>query len=332
MTRDNRSFSRRSNGRRRQQQQRNNGIRSPAMASTQFQGGCPELKGRIYDCNSDDNEDPWTGFTLTTKAIARYVNIAYEYGNDTYHAVLSLKVPELPKYPPAPLKDASDEDQIEWEVTTEMLIDRRYALQENLNKLYFLIWDQCTERLQHKLKMMDNYKSHYDTMDGLGLLRSVKHAIYGFPSHMYYPHALVNAYRRFYSFYQRHHTSNEDYLNEFQCLVEVILYNCGCIIGDPAMLQKMAHEKQGVDSSDRTGDPDTKVAQDQYLAMAFLLGANRARYESILIQLHNSYLLGRRNVYPQTVSVAFCMLDDFEDDPDLTLERIRAGGNNPQGN
>jgi hypothetical protein len=54
-----------------------------------------------------------------------------------------------------------------------------------------------------------------------------------------------------------------------------------------------------------------KEAQGRYLAVAFVLGADRLRYGRLIENLENDYLQGQNN-YPTTVTAAYNLLTNWK--------------------
>ena len=59
-------------------------------------------------------------------------------------------------------------------------------------------------------------------------------------------------------------------------------------------------------------------AQGQYLAIAYLLGANRAQYRKLIENLENDFL--RQNNYPKTVTAAYNLLTNWKQDPHNVMQ------------
>ena len=57
-----------------------------------------------------------------------------------------------------------------------------------------------------------------------------------------------------------------------------------------------------------------KEAQGRYLAVAFVLGADRQRYGRLIENLENDYLQGQNN-YPSTITAAYNLLTNWKQDP-----------------
>ena len=57
-------------------------------------------------------------------------------------------------------------------------------------------------------------------------------------------------------------------------------------------------------------DENKHNAQQQYFAVAFVLGADRERFGSLIVNLHNEHIQGR-NSYPKTLPIANMLLTNW---------------------
>ena len=65
---------------------------------------------------------------------------------------------------------------------------------------------------------------------------------------------------------------------------------------------------------------------EQYLAVAFLLSANRTQYGKLIEDLENDYLQGRNN-YPTTVTSAYHLITNWKQDPRNIKQSLGQFGN-----
>ena len=67
-------------------------------------------------------------------------------------------------------------------------------------------------------------------------------------------------------------------------------------------------------------------AKEACMAMAFISGANRIKYGRLIEELENSYVKGNENEYPKTVTDAYNLLLNYNNNP-----RNHSGGNTGGG-
>ena len=115
---------------------------------------------------------------------------------------------------------------------------------------------------------------------------------------------------------QPKHATVQSYLETFQNCVDVISHCGGAIDQEPGFVEPIAKEL-GIILPLPDGDSRkqvTEAASQRYLALAFLMGADRTRYGKLLEDLENSYLQGRDD-YPKTLNEAYTLLMYWRQNP-----------------
>jgi hypothetical protein len=136
-----------------------------------FEGRCAELKGELYDCSDVRQVD---GYTKMTKEITKYVGQVYS--GDAWTAVKSLALLVF-TYPSDQATGATETERRKWQKRVDSTVVKDDWFEEDMKKVYSLIWGQCTESLRAKLEAVGGYllmKTHYDTID---LLKSIKDCV-----------------------------------------------------------------------------------------------------------------------------------------------------------
>jgi hypothetical protein len=106
------------------------------------------------------------------------------------------------------------------------------------------------------------------------------------------------------------------YLEMFQNTVDVIEHSGGSIGNHPGIVAAII-KKQGLTVATITSDKMAALdleGQQEYLAVAFLLNADRTRYVSYLQGVENDYLQGQ-DKYPKTVEEAHNVLTNWKQEP-----------------
>jgi hypothetical protein len=120
---------------------------------------------------------------------------------------------------------------------------------------------------------------------------------------------------RFYMIYQDKQATCQAYLEKFQNCVDV-LDHCGGLIGHiPGLVNSML-EESNIDPNTATKeqiDVALEATQDEYLAVAFLLGSDRNRYGKLNGNLENGYMQGQDR-YPKTLTSAYSLLTNWKQD------------------
>jgi hypothetical protein len=286
-------------------------FKKPIIQQTKFEGKCVELKGYIYDCSDSKQADI---FTKTTREVAEYVGRTYKYGSDVRLAVekLQRQTITLPSDPP---ETASRTETKVWELEVTEYVRRKSYLDENLKTLYSLVWGQCTDIIRARIEALDEHDNMSNDGDSIALLKAIKALVYNFESQKYRPLAIHDGMRRFYLIHQDKHTTCQSYLEKFQNCVDV-LDHCGGSLGHLPALASALLESNGIAPDNATAEQAAeaiKNTQDQYLAIAFLLGSDRARYGKLIENLENDHTQGQDR-YPKTLTSAYSLLTNWKQD------------------
>jgi hypothetical protein len=125
----------------------------PVIRQPKFEGKCNDLKGHIYDCSDVRQSDI---FVKTTKEIAEYAGHTFKKGSDARLAVENLSIPTL--VPPTAPAGATDRSLNRvWEREIEEFVKRKTTLADNIQTVYSIVWGQCTDVMQQKVKALTNY-------------------------------------------------------------------------------------------------------------------------------------------------------------------------------
>jgi hypothetical protein len=161
-----------------------------------FEGRCTELKGEIYDCLDIRQVD---GFTKTTKEIAEYVGQVYSGYART--AVESLTLPVF-QYPSDPAANATETEKRKWQKRVDSTVVKEDRFEEDMKKVYSLIWGQYMESLRAKLAAASGYTRMKTDYNSIELLKSIKDCVFKFSSQKFGHQSRHEALRKFYTTYQ----------------------------------------------------------------------------------------------------------------------------------
>ena len=103
-------------------------------------------------------------------------------------------------------------------------------LQENIKRLWALIWGQCSDTIRTRLQALDTYDDMHTASDGLRLLVAIKDLMYNVHEQKYVPLSIHLAKRQFFLLSQGHNTVGE-YYEQFKNQTDV-LDHIGAGIGD----------------------------------------------------------------------------------------------------
>ena len=288
------------------------GVNKPNTGK-RFEGRCEELKGYIYDCTGAQQADM---FIKTSQQIAEYAGKSFkDYPGDMLTVVKKLVKPVF-TLPTDPSATASESERELWKIEINAYHKRQVALAENIRRLFSLVIGQCTEVMRAKLKGLDTFEDIDTRADGLDLLMAIKGIVYQFNSQKYLCHAVHEAFRRLYVLQQGKFMTAATYQEQFMNMVDAINATGGYLGVHESTVKEVAltENKDLLTVTNAEKRALTTKAKEKYLATAFLLGADRARYGRYIEDLENDFLQGQDN-YPKTVSSSYNVLANWKQDP-----------------
>jgi hypothetical protein len=192
-------------------------------------------------------------------------------------------------------------------------VKRKRTYYENRDKLYTIIWGQCSEALQAKLKSTKAFKKYNPIKCPISLLKDIKMLSLKFENVTFKAFAIYDAKLALSRFYQTKQDSLHSYYMKFKDLTEA-LEHYGAELGNDIGLIRDIAERNGdknadsIDHNSPNYDQYKAEAREQYLAICFLRGADRAKYGSFVTELENDYTKGTNHI-PSTVAAAYGLLD-----------------------
>jgi hypothetical protein len=120
----------------------------PVAQKNKFEGQCKELEGYVYHiCGAQQANQ----YMKTTKEIGLYVSQHYSHGAGIGTAVRTLARPVIEDLAD-PALDASLAVKKHWEDQLKRWSQQMDTLEENISKLYSLVWGQCSDALRAKIE------------------------------------------------------------------------------------------------------------------------------------------------------------------------------------
>jgi hypothetical protein len=287
--------------------------RPDLLTKEKFVGHSDDLEGYIYSIVSSKGG---VQFACTTEEIARYAGDKYStVGSYIRFAVLTMtaQVPVRLTAPVGvetpPVVDAVDQAIFGEEI--RQFVKEKAAIVAAMKGLYSLIWGQCSESLRSKLKANSGHFVISAAADSLALLTAIRSEMTGFQKRHYLPHSVHSIMREFYQISQSKDRTNQEYYNEFNNLVAAV-DEYGLTIGRHPTIYREVLEEIAVDHVNPTNDGIQEaehMSKERYLAVPFILGADRIRYGIMIEEIENKDLRNRDQSskvgsYPTTVADA----------------------------
>jgi hypothetical protein len=303
------------------QKKKHYGVKT-AVRPEKFQGGKEELDGNHFDCAGYGQSDR---YLKTVQKVADYVGQEYRCGGVTRREVMSQTEVKM-QLPPRPTGTTSTKDGVatlippdaldisDYQGAKKMVDYQIHQQTENRQKLFSLIWQQCTEPLHAKIKAHREYQAIEEALNGVDLLRIIKLICFDIEDEKYVPQKVHEVKAAFYQLRQGK-SSDQAYQVKFMNVVQVI-EQCGASLGEDPMTRAMVCKDLGYKTdTTRASEIDkiTKTVRDYTLGAALILGADPERYTSMIKGLKNASLAGR-DEWPKNVTEAYNYLSKWEGD------------------
>ena len=310
-------------------------VTKPTERPSKFTGGKDELDGNHFDCTGYGQSDR---FVKTVQKIADYIGQEYKCGGISRTEVMKQGVVVIPM-PTRPVgTTVTDSNNVVTRTPPDLLdisdyqsekktVDYQILHQlENRQKIFSLVWQQCTESMQAKIKAHREYKTIELDLNGIELLRVIKLICFNIEDEKYIPQKVHETKAAFYRLKQGK-DSDQAYQIKFLNTVQVI-EQCGASLGEDPMTRTMVCKtlKYNETTTDATEIIKiSKTVRDYTLGAAFILGADPERYSGMIRGLKNASLAGR-DEWPKNITEAYNYLSKWEgDEPSGRHERDYEG-------
>ena len=168
------------------------------------------------------------------KAIVSYMGT--QYGGDISTTLENLKdFFPVDKYKYQDIYDEKGEkivksanDQItysqkkEFDYEMQAYVKRKQNLANHKEKAYWIIWDQCSEPLQNKIKNSPKWPNISANQNCIDLVKLIKMLVYKYEEDQYMPLSIFNAKSAFYMFNQGN-MALSDYREKYSNLIQVLV-------------------------------------------------------------------------------------------------------------
>jgi len=161
---------------------------------------------------------------------------------------------------------------------------------------------QCTPALQEEVHGEPDYMSKSSTFDSIWLLQSLQKITAGVNKTTNKYHSAFKATKQFYGTQQSPTEGIDEFYNRFENAKDLV----GLFNADVVDLTALLADEQ------KTNPAATKeTTMQQVLAVALIMGANKAKYESLRKKLENDLLVGQDS-YPETIGDTTHLLTNWK--------------------
>ena len=281
---------------------------NPSSSNTKkkVKGGTKELGSNVFQLyvESWDRKQ----FKRTKDAIEHYVRLNLTKGNSIVPTIKHLKVSKL-KLPEALVTEADKKDVVKvriFEKEVDAYVKREEQMEDNLQTLYSIVWNQCSKQVKVQVKAEKDYETESKECDSLWLLKTIKGICYSFQEQKNNFIAIDKAKSAIYLYTQSADTSFADYQKEFLNMIDVLEHYSGSFRNNPGLVKEAM-----ISNTRRMREQATAAAREEAFATAFLLCANSEKYGDLLIDLENKFSLGT-DQYPTTMGGAYTLLANYK--------------------
>ena len=222
-----------------------------------------------------------------------------------------MQILQKPKFtlPPNLADGALDAEKELWKDAVKQQVGKRLNyLDENIKTVYVIVWGQCTDIIQQKLKAADDYNEVWKSGDGLHLLSMIKDITYIFQVQKYTGQSAFEAKKKFMNQVQGRTTTVKEHLTSFNNLVDVIKHCGGTFTDDTSMRNIALGRRLPKDLTEKELKADDKEVRGRVLRVAFILTADRGRFGKLMIEdIKNDYVKGCPS-YAQSNSLCFIFI------------------------
>lgn len=160
--------------RRHERDRQRNDDRKLAPSGEAFRGRHKDLMGSVYTYEAAAQAYQ---YNKTTDAIAAWVKLNLKFPMDVWQVLTTLKEPNKKEWVPKP-PDLDMDPEIKQMIMSESV--KRYTkrlaeYEENCCTVFTIVFEQCSDTLQAKLRGQEGWESTFEKNDLLKLIKSIPH-------------------------------------------------------------------------------------------------------------------------------------------------------------
>jgi hypothetical protein len=233
--------------------------------------------------------DQVTRFTSATKDIAAYVGTTYKQGKEMWTLLIYNEEAVFTK-PTAP-KDTEKAGMDEYKLLLTRWMDDAKDYKRDKAKVFRVIMTQSTRAMKNKIESLPEYRKIERADDVLALLAKMKQLVYSTDTAQYEYWTMQATMKKFTNLRQEDKETLTDFYKRFLNQLEAT----------EAVWGKMTPEIKNESEQDD--------AREKYLACVFLAGVSRERYNTVINEMNNAFLLGKMT-YPSDTTAMLTLLSN----------------------
>jgi hypothetical protein len=156
-----------------------------------FRGNTSEMNGHVFQVFSESKSEKQ--FVKTYEMLGQYTSKHLTYSGDLdplLNNMSDLKEPKLKEPEDIGTSATTIQKQISAE-KVKVFVQRTITLENNLKAMYNVIWGQCSNNMQNKIKSLKGFDQAHSKCDCIWLLKAIRQVTYNFEDHKYIHSSLL---------------------------------------------------------------------------------------------------------------------------------------------
>ena len=145
--------------------------------SNSFEGNVPEI-GAVLGLKYEKFKKKSASFEIFLEKVSVYVISNLNDGGDCKLIFRKMQNPTKTfraKYKPsAPTESSDTVDKDIYKEEVKLFVSREINLRRNIEKIFGLVWGQCSSALQSNIKAISEFEDKYDDLDTIWLVQELK--------------------------------------------------------------------------------------------------------------------------------------------------------------
>ena len=282
-----------SNNNRPRNNNNNRNINTQHTDLNSFEGSIPEV-GAVLGLKYERLKKKATSFESFLEKTSTYIISNLKDGADTKSIFKTMTDPTTTfksRYKPsAPSETGDSVDKDIYREEVKLYVTRQVNLRRNVEKIFGIVWGQCSSALQSNIKAITEFSEKHDILDTIWLIRELKKATSGIDNKSYPEMNILDAIGQLFETKQGENESNDRFLERFKSSINTLELSQGKYVFCPTALIKPA------DLVTPTND-ELEQECEKMKAALLLKVSDTKRYGTLSDRLRESMTLGR-NEYP----------------------------------
>ena len=263
----------------------------PGIKHVKFEGASSDLMGHVFDIMQSKTKQI-DQYNSTLDHLKTYIGVHMD--PMVLEAIEELSTPTLTEPLPLIQMDGTVTtiNMKKWEKRYNRYLTREEQIENELKKIYAMIWGQCSDAMQTRIQESATYETTRQAKDAIGIVRIIKTISFNYRAHQEPVVAIDAVKHEFFKLCQGKHQSVQEFYGTFKNVVKVN-EELGAEIGrDKGISDIIAQENSNTTPTEAEKTQYSNEGKEQYLAIRMLMALDRNRFGGLIEDLHNDYLTG----------------------------------------